>query len=68
MYVICTRILCLNAIFGHVCACKSVFIYEGGGVAELSKPLASKQEWNCKAWVRILLMPRFHMPFNTDTS
>ena len=34
----------------------------GGGVAERFKPLASKQEWNCRAWVRIPLMPRFHMP------
>ena len=34
----------------------------GGSVAERLKPLASKQEWNCRAWVRIPLMPRFHMP------
>ena len=35
---------------------------EGGGVAEGFKPLASKQEWNCRVLVRIPLMPRFHMP------
>ena len=33
----------------------------GGGEVERSKPLASKQEWNCRAWVRIPLMPRFLM-------
>ena len=32
-------------------------------MAERSQPLASKQEWNCKAWVQIPLLPRFHMPF-----
>ena len=31
-------------------------------MAERFKPLASKQEWNCRAWVRIPLMHRFHMP------
>ena len=35
---------------------------QGGGVAERFKPLASKQEWSCRVWVRIPLMPRFHMP------
>ena len=34
----------------------------GGGVAERFKPLASKQEWSCRVWVRIPLMPRPHMP------
>ena len=31
-------------------------------MAERSKPLSSKQEWNCRAWVRNPLMPRFHKP------
>ena len=31
-------------------------------MAERFKPLASKQEWNCRVWVRIPLLPRFHMP------
>ena len=39
-----------------------IFVGGGGGVAERLKPLASKQEWNCRAWVRIPPMPRLHMP------
>ena len=42
-----------------MCQCNCL---KGGGVAERFKPLASKQEWNCRVWVRIPLMPRFHMP------
>ena len=36
-------------------------------MAERFKPLASKQECNCRVWVRIPLKPRFHMPLIPTT-